>query len=286
MKNAIWFILAALAIVVAFVVKSPYMAYSVYAFLLLVAIANVSSIAWLAGLDCTRSLGRTTLQMGDATDVEVTVHNRRGWPIPWIFMEDVFPEHCFKVGAHSRLAVLMPGRSVTMHYRLTFSKRGYHRVGPMMMESGDLFGLQKRFRTGTEQDYVSVLPSIAYIDTFGIGSKRPQGPVKRSNRAYEDPSRLSGVREYVAGDPLNRIHWKASARTGELFTKQYAPSVVQGGTLVLDMHQDSFMPERAHERRELAITITASIGYLLHASGEQVGLLTNAFDAAEIAVGH
>ena len=149
------------------------------------------------------------------------------------------------------------------------------------MESGDLFGLQRRFRTGEQQDYVSVLPTIAYIDTFNVASKRPQGPVKSSNRIYEDLSLLSGVREYSQGDPLNRIHWKASARTGELFTKLFDPTSVQGGTLILDLHQESYVPDTAARRQELAITTTASIAYLLQASGEQVGMITNGLDAAE-----
>jgi uncharacterized protein (DUF58 family) len=152
-----------------------------------------------------------------------------------------------------------------------------------MMETGDLFGLQKRFKTGRRQDYVSVLPNIAYIETFTLSARRPQGPVRIASRIYEDPSRLAGIREYQPGDPLNRIHWKASARTGDLYTKTYEPATIIGGTLLLDLHANSYVPEAAEERMELAITVTVSIAYLLQASGEQVGMLTNAFDAAEIA---
>ncbi len=257
------------------------MAYAIYAFLLLVGIAHYSSVAWLSGLDCERVLSRSTLQQGDEVDVGVTISNRRGWPIPWIFFEDLFPPFCHRAGDNTRLAVLMPGRSVTMRYRLTFPKRGYHRIGPLVMESGDLFGLQKRFRTGVQQDYISVLPTIAYIDTFNIATKRPQGPVRASHRVYQDPSRLAGLREYEPGDPMNRIHWKASARTGDLFTKIYEPSSVTGGTMILDLYEDNYVPEDREARMELAITVTASIAYLLQISGEQVGMITNGLDAAE-----
>jgi len=152
-----------------------------------------------------------------------------------------------------------------------------------MMETGDLFGLQRRFRTGRRQDYVSVLPTVAYIETYTISARRPQGPVRISNRIYEDPTRIAGLREYHPGDPLKRIHWKATARTGELFVKQVEPSSVVGGTLILDLYEDNYLPERREERMELAITTTASIAYLLQMSGEQLGMLTNALDAAEVA---
>ena len=280
-RNAVWFAVAGAGIATSFLVSSPYMAYAIYAFLLLVGIAHYSSIAWLTGLDCERVLSKSILQQGDVVDVDVTVSNRRGWPIPWIFLEDMFPPFCHRAGDNTRLAVLMPGRAVTMSYRLTCPKRGYHRIGPLVMESGDLFGLQKRFRTGVQQDYISVLPTIAYIDTFNISAKRPQGPIRTSNRIYEDPTRLAGLREYEAGDPMNRIHWKASARTGDLFTKIYEPSSVTGGTMILDLYEDNYVPEDREARMELAITVTASIAYLLQISGEQVGMITNGLDAAE-----
>ena len=283
LKNGFWITVAAVLLGVAFLVESPYMGYSIYAFLLLVLIAHVSSVAWLAGLDCERSVSRTTLLQGEETEVEVRVTNRRGWPIPWIYLNDPHPVDFPRVGENVRLAVLMPGRSVTLKYRLPCPRRGYHRIGPILMESGDLFGLQKRFRTGEQQEYISVLPTIAYIDTFNIASRRPHGPVKATNRAYADPSRLAGLREYQPGDPLKHIHWKASARHGELMTKTYEPSSVMGGTLILDLHADSYVLEDAENRMELAITVTASVAHLLQMGGEQVGMLTNGFDAAEAA---
>ena len=231
----------------------------------------------------------------------MTVTNRRGFPVPSIYFEDLHPADFARNGDNACLTILMPGRSVTMRYTLTCPRRGYHRIGPMTMESGDLFGLQRRFKTGHQQNYISVLPTVAYIDTFNIASRRPQGPVRISNRIYDDPTRIVGVREYREQERSRgreaeaggrggrgrrfpgRNHWKASARTGKLFSKVQEPSSVSGGTLILDLHDDNYAPERKDERMELAITTTASIAYLLQVAGEQVGMLTNARDAAEIA---
>ncbi len=280
-QGLVWFAVGCAGIAIAFVAPSPYMAYALYAFILLVGLARLSSWLWLVGLDAERRVSAQTIQQGETVDVEVRVTNRRGWPIPWIFVEDLYPGFCHRAGDNTRLAVLMPGRSLRMSYRLTIPKRGYHRIGPVVLESGDLFGLRRRFRTGERQDYVSVLPTIAYIETFNFAARRPQGPVKVSHRIYEDPSRLAGLREYEVGDPLNRIHWKTTARTGELFTKTYEPSAVSGGTMILDLHAESYKPEERERRMELAITTTASIAYLLQQSGEQVGMITNGLDAAE-----
>ena len=283
MQNLFWFIVAAAALGLAFVLQSPYMAFAVYTFLLLVGLAHFSSLAWLSGLDCTRTLSKETALQGEEVSIKVVVENKRGWPIPWIFIEDYHPKDFPRMGQNKQLAFLMPGHSVTLEYRLQCPRRGYHRIGPLLMESGDLFGLQRRFRTGVQQDYLSVLPTVAYIDTFNVATKRPHGPVRLSNRIYTDPTRINSIREYVPGDPLNSIHWKATARTGKLHVKTYEPSSVIGGTLVLDLHDASYKPDRKEERMELAITTTASIAYLLQISGEQVGMITNARDAAEVA---
>lgn len=283
MQNLFWFIVAGAALALAFFLQSPYMAFAVYTFLLLVGLAHFSSLAWLSGLDCTRTLSKETALQGEEVSVKVVVENKRGWPIPWIFIEDYHPRDFPRVGQNKQLAFLMPGRSITLEYRLVCPRRGYHRIGPLLMESGDLFGLQRRFRTGVQQDYLSVLPTVAYIDTFNVATKRPHGPVRLSNRIYTDPTRINSIREYAPGDPLNSIHWKATARTGKLHVKTYEPSSVIGGTLVLDLHEASYKPDRKEERMELAITTTASIAYLLQISGEQVGMITNARDAAEVA---
>ena len=95
-------------------------------------------------------------------------------------MEDKTPADFTRTGDNTRLAVLMPGRSVSLKYSLLCPRRGYHRIGPLLMESGDLFGLQKRFRTGEQQDYVSVLPAVAYIDTFNVAARNRITPSRRA----------------------------------------------------------------------------------------------------------
>ena len=193
MRNALWFIIGGIVLALAFALRSPYLAYAAYAFLLLVGIAHFSSWAWLSGLDCQRTVDRATVHQGESITVDVAVENRRGWPIPWLYVEDLHPADFARAGDNARLAVLMPGRSLRFQYTLTCPRRGYHRIGPLLMESGDLFGLQRRFVTGKRQDYVSVLPTVAYIETFTIAARRPQGPVRITNRIYDFAVALAGL---------------------------------------------------------------------------------------------
>ena len=119
------------------------------------------------------------------------------------------------------------------------------------------------------------------IEGFDIASKRPIGEVRMTYRLYEDPTRIAGVRRYEAGDPLNRIHWRATASTGKLHSKVYEPSTVAGATMILDFHLASH--DRRHEpaRSELAITAAASLANAVYEMGQQVGLVTNGRDAVD-----
>jgi uncharacterized protein (DUF58 family) len=102
-----------------------------------------------------------------------------------------------------------------------------------------------------------------------------------SHRLFEDPTRIAGVRAYQPGDPLNRINWRATARTAVLHSKIYEPSTVAGATLLIDFHEQSFAAKDEPVRSELVVTAAASIAGAILQMGQQVGLVTNGRDAAD-----
>ena len=115
-------------------------------------------------------------------------------------------------------------------------RRGYYQIGPLVLETGDLFGLHRRYRVATEPHFLLVCPQVLPLAGYDIASRRPIGEVRMTYRLFEDPTRIAGVRGYEPGDPLNRVHWRATARTGMLHSKVYEPSTVAGATLLLDFH--------------------------------------------------
>ena len=124
-----------------------------------------------------------------------------------------------------------------MIYQLKCNRRGYHQIGPLVVETGDLFGLHRRYRVLTSPHFLLVYPDVVPLEGYELASRRPIGEIRISHRLYEDPTRIAGVRRYEAGDPLNRIHWRATARTGHAHCKLYEPSCIVGATLLLDFHQ-------------------------------------------------
>jgi uncharacterized protein (DUF58 family) len=148
-------------------------------------------------------------------------------------------------------------------------------------ETGDLFGLHRRFRVVTAPQFLMVFPPVIPLAGFEIASRRPIGEVRMSYRLYEDPTRIAGVRAYQPGDPLNRIHWHATARTGMLHSKIYEPSTIVGATVLLEFHRSSHPERNEPMRSELAVVAAASIANAVYEMGQQIGLVTNGRDAAD-----
>jgi uncharacterized protein (DUF58 family) len=150
-----------------------------------------------------------------------------------------------------------------------------------VLETGDLFGLHRRFKVLSKPTFLLVLPKPVPLTGYHVASRRPIGEVTMTYRLFEDPTRIAGVREYQRGDSMNRINWKATARTGELQSKVFEPSTVIGATILVDFHRKAFPRKHEPYRSEIAITAAASIANTVFHMNQQVGLISNGRDAAD-----
>lgn len=233
-----------------------------------------------------RRCSRDRAEIGQFVDVTLTVTNTGRYPLVWSILEDLLSRHALlppppRLETHGRRVYLLglkPGERTLLSYTLQCCGRGFFQIGPAILETGDLFGLFRRWRVVTRPAFLTVLPELLPIEGFDIASRRPIGEIRMTHRLYQDPTRLAGIRDYRPGDSLRQIHWRATARTGQLQSKLYEPSSIAGATLVLDFHRNSY-PDMA--RAELGITCAASLAAAICAQQQQVGLVTNGRDAAE-----
>jgi uncharacterized protein (DUF58 family) len=284
-----WLIAAVALLVVAVVLQLGLFAYAMYALLGLIVVSRVLVNGWSGNLSATRELSRERLKIGDSTAIVVVLENRSWIPVPWMLVEDLLPRRAL---IHSPPNLQITGRRLqlvsfrgkarkTITYQLKCNCRGYYQLGPLVAETGDVFGLYRRYRVLSEPSFLLVVPEVVPLEGFDIASRRPIGEVRMSHRLFEDPTRIAGVRAYQAGDSLNRVHWRATARTGVLQSKVYEPSTVAGATLLIDFHEQSFAADGEPVRSELVVTAAASIAGAIFQMGQQVGLVTNGRDAAD-----
>jgi uncharacterized protein (DUF58 family) len=229
------------------------------------------------------------IEIGSEVRVRVVVRNESAWPIWWAVLEDLLPRSAIRSrpprleitkGKSGRVGSLWGGSELTLSYRLLPHTRGYYRLGPAILETGDLFGLYHRHRIITTPVHLLVLPKVVPLPGYDIASRRPVGEVRLTHRLYEDPTRIAGVRPYQPGDPLQRVHWRATARTGELHSKVYEASTQAGTTILIDLHAAGYSRQGEPARSDLAATAAVSLAHAVTLLGQPVGLAANGRDAA------
>ena len=194
--------------------------YAMYVLLAVMLISRLLARSWTENLTAERECNRTTANVGDTVAVVVTIRNHGWLPVAWLLLEDMLPSRALIFEPpnlrplRQRQALVSLGREgrATMYYQLECNRRGFYQVGPLVMETGDLFGLHRRLRVATTPHFLMVYPQVVPLAGYDLASRRPIGEIRMGHRLYEDPTRIAGVRRYEAGDPLNRINWRATAQ--------------------------------------------------------------------------
>jgi uncharacterized protein (DUF58 family) len=124
-------------------------------------------------------------------------------------------------------------------------------------------------------DTLIVYPRVVPVAPFRLPAAYPFGDERAVRRVADDPLRISGVRAYAAGDSLRTIHWRATARRGELQTKTFDPSAAQVTGLFLDLRTLPDSPGYVPEYLEYGISAAASLARHLLDQRHAVGLCVN-----------
>jgi uncharacterized protein (DUF58 family) len=264
-------------------------AFGASTFLIVFQLTRYFANRWSQSLEVERTVTKHELQLGESMSVGLKLRNTSGYIIPWLFADDVLPKLAISAphraleisGQPAKLYFLGAHQNALMAYHVRALRRGYFQLGPTVLETGDLLGLQRNYRIASNPQYVLVLPKLIPLEGVQITSRRPMGEVHVQERAMEDPTQMVGIREYRQGDALNRIHWRATARTGTLHTRVFQPTCIQGAMIIVDMHAISNPVRNEPVRTDLAITAAASLAHTLASMNQPFGLISNGRDAAD-----
>jgi uncharacterized protein (DUF58 family) len=285
----IWFLALALLLGLALALQAGLVAFAGYVILGVYLLSRYLAREWVAHLTAERRCDAEPREVGESAEVVITIANTGKLPVPWVLVEDLIADHTLRQrpprivvkGKRIQVANLRGGQTKTIKYRAIFETRGYYPLGPVVLETGDVFGLHRRHKVLGEPVYVMVYPKVIPLPKYDFASERPIGEIRLQNRLFEDPTRTAGVRKYVLGDPLQRVHWKVTARTGELHCRVYEPTSLAGATVLVDFHSGGYHARGEPYRSDLAVTTAASIAYAVSVLNQQVGLGSNGRDAAD-----
>lgn len=259
---------------------------------LLIVIGLLMRLWWdhaLRNLSYERSFSQRRAFYGDEVGMEITATNAKPLPLTRVdVVEEASPlanvrDHTLGRNADSRNKNLNSLFSLGMYervshkYVLECTHRGWQMFGPTTLVAHDPFGVNQRSMTVNDRSGVLVYPRMVPMSNFIVPARQPLGDLKPATPLVEDPMRISGVRQYVPGDSPKRIHWLATARTGELQTRIFEPSASPVAAIFLDTITFSHLWEGQNsDRLELSIVLAASMARQMISAKHQVGLYANA----------
>ena len=284
-------ILLAVVLVAALVLQAGLLAFAMYVLIGVLLLSRYLAKKWVGALAASRECAATEpVEVGATVEMKVRLANAGNSRVAWVLIEDLFPEHFLHQkpprvrikGRRMKLCSVPGGGSTVLKYEIECDTRGYYQIGPTLLETGDLFGLHRRHRIVTRPFYLMVLPKVMPLPKYDFASQRPIGEVNAAHRLFEDPTRNAGVRPYQVGDPLQRVHWRATARTGELQCRVFDPTTLAGASILVDFHKDGYASRGEPFRSNLAVTAACSIAYAVTMLNQQIGLASNGRDAADL----
>lgn len=266
-----------------------------YAILVLIMLwtmgAGLASVSLLR-LEVGRELGATQIEVGESVDTKLEIRNAKALPAFWIRWEERIQDSLDVEDPLCGFKTFGPHHVESLSYRVYGTRRGLFQIGPALIEASDPFGLIRRFLVDGETKFVTVLPRRVPIGQGWPLGHRPVHEVATSRSGLEDPCRFLGVRPYQPSDGTRHVHWRATARTGAPQVKRFEPCVLEGVILAVDMGFGADLRAAVSNRsrkssdsvpeQELAVTAAASVAEFVLLGGQEVGLISNGGDAAEL----
>lgn len=214
--------------------------------------------------------------------VQVRVTNKSWLPAVWLRVQDYFPLEIADQRSFHQVLSLGPRETAALSYNLKTQKRGTYAVGPFVISTGDLLGMNPEKEMEGPADHITVYPRIVPFSEVRLPSRSPMGSMRARQPVFEDPTRSAGKRDYQPGDSLRRIDWKSTAVTGRLQTKLFEASISLETMLFLNLNAEEYPLRTRYEATELAIVVAASLANWIIAQRQAVGLATNAVDPSSV----
>ncbi|MBE3553872.1 MAG: DUF58 domain-containing protein, partial [Thermicanus sp.] len=218
-----------------------------------------------------RRLSKKQLKDGERLDVDLFLSFHGFFPFLFVTVVDPLPPALGGLTEGNQIwKLLLFRRNIRFSYVLAPVPRGEHSFTEVWMEWSDLFGFFHRRIILPLPDQILVFPSYEEVRSFPTINEKNAGLTFALRRSSEDVALVMGIRDYIAGDRLNRIHWKATARTGSLKTKEFEVHVTNDFLLFPDCTQKGYAGKSDDFERSIRLAATLIRYSVKH--GYHVGL--------------
>jgi uncharacterized protein (DUF58 family) len=265
--------LATILVVAAFSTGLPFLFYLLYLSILVIGGAYVLVRLGLSDLEAGYAVSQLHGHVGDRMTVTYTLRNTSRLPKPWL-----------EVHNPTTLPGGLPGRAITLGrrserswlIRVPLARRGHFRIEPLHIRTADPFGFFEASATVGQGVSVIVYPRLEALPAWRLPAASLEGSHASPERTLQTTPLATTVRPYAPGDSMNRIHWRSTARHGEIQVKEFDLEQTADAWIILDL-QRSIQTGRGEESTtEAAIRAAASIADKALTENRAVGMTVNA----------
>ena len=233
--------------------------------------------AWLVSrtryrLSCSRSLEPPRVEAGRPAGVRLRLDNVSRLPSGVLLMEDALP---YALGSRPRFVLdkIEPRGVREVTYSVSSDVRGRFPVGPLSVRLTDPFGLCELTRSFATADELVVTPVVSQLPAVRLGGDWAGGGESTARSVSSSGTDDAATREYRHGDDLRKVHWRSTARVGELMVRREEQPFQSRATLLLDGRAAAHRGDGVGSSFEWAVSATASIGVGLARSGFALSML-------------
>ncbi|NWG33605.1 MAG: DUF58 domain-containing protein [Chloroflexi bacterium] len=266
-----------------------------YLGILLLAVAWVMTTLSLQGIALERRARSSRAGVGDVLEEHFEIANNSRTTKLWL---EIANETNIPNATGSRVITLLPGRQKRSYTARTWlTARGGFTLGPTVLTSGDPFGIFRVSKQFPATASLVVFPMLFPVNDFISPPGLLPGGKAIRRKAMDVTPHASGIREYIPGDPMKRIHWTTSIRRGQLMVKEFEQDPQAEVWFFLDTHKaahiskpvepqdepspldDLFLIRRRKVKLppstlEYSISITASLAHYFIGQRRSVGMVT------------
>nr|WP_205860956.1 DUF58 domain-containing protein [Planosporangium flavigriseum] len=226
-------------------------------------------------LACTRTLDPPQAQVGATARVVLRLQNLSRLLTGTLLLEDRLP---YALGTRPRLVLERLGahQASSVAYSVRADVRGRYEVGPLVVRLTDPFGLCELARSFATVDRLTVIPQIVGLPMVRLAGEYAGTGENRARAVAVHGDDDAATREYRHGDDLRRVHWRSTARVGELMVRREEQPWESRVTIVLDTRAGAHRGEGPTASFEWAVSAAASIALHLRQSGYKLRLVTGA----------
>lgn len=241
---------------------------------------------WDKRLYVEMSFGADHAVVGDETTLRQRVVNAKLLPVLVLQVGcqtdrglDIDTESKVSISDHVNIVEVFSMRSyeeTTRVLQVHCKQRGYYRISRTSLRAYHFFGRSEFYKNVDQRTELYVYPERVRLSSLFMVIDRLSGDLKARNYLYEDPFTFRGIRDYTPQDPMTRINWKASARTGDL--KVNVRDYTAGQRVLLLLNLENPSTPHADDLLEDSIRITATVAERLIQHQIPVSFATNGRD--------